>query len=143
MATVKDVAKYIVERVGEMTSMKLQKLVYYSQAWSLVWEDEPLFPEPFEAWANGPVSPHLFDCHRGKFKVGKDFAFGTSADLTIIQKETIDRVLDALQSKSGLWLSELTHNEAPWKDARGDASPTDRSNAQITIDAMYQYYSTL
>ena len=33
-----DVAKYILKEHGEMTAMKLQKLVYYCQAWSLVWE---------------------------------------------------------------------------------------------------------
>jgi hypothetical protein len=26
-----------------MSAYKLQKLVYYSQAWHLVWADEPLF----------------------------------------------------------------------------------------------------
>lgn len=30
--TVFDVAKYILEKKGEMTAMKLQKLIYYSKA---------------------------------------------------------------------------------------------------------------
>lgn len=55
--TVFDVAEYILEQHGEMTSMKLQKLVYYCQAWHLAWSDEPLFRESIEAWANGPVVP--------------------------------------------------------------------------------------
>ncbi|WP_307850044.1 MULTISPECIES: type II toxin-antitoxin system antitoxin SocA domain-containing protein [unclassified Saccharopolyspora] len=42
-----------------MTAMKLQKLVYYSQAWHLVWDERPLFDEPVQAWANGPVVPDL------------------------------------------------------------------------------------
>ena len=49
-----DVAAYILEQKGSMTTMKLQKLVYYSQAWSLVWDEKPLFEEAIEAWANGP-----------------------------------------------------------------------------------------
>ncbi len=48
--SVQDVAAYIIERHGRMSSMKLQKLVYYSQAWHLVWDDEPLFPERIQAW---------------------------------------------------------------------------------------------
>ena len=49
MATVLDVARYILTRLGEkgslpVTTWKLQKLVYYSQAWSLVWDDAILFP---------------------------------------------------------------------------------------------------
>ena len=52
-----------------MTALKLQKLVYYAQAWSLVWDEEPLFPDPIEAWANGPVVYELYKRHRGIFKV--------------------------------------------------------------------------
>ena len=48
-----DVAQYILETCGTMSAMKLQKLVYYSQAWSLVWNDKPLFYEEIEAWAGG------------------------------------------------------------------------------------------
>ena len=43
MASVFDVAAYILHRAGTMTAMKLQKLVFYSQAWSLVWDEKPLF----------------------------------------------------------------------------------------------------
>ena len=45
MANVFDVAKYILEKQGDMSTMKLQKLCYYAQAWSLVWDDRELFPE--------------------------------------------------------------------------------------------------
>ena len=43
MATVFDVARYALGSVGQVTSMKLQKLVYYSQTWSPAWDDVPLF----------------------------------------------------------------------------------------------------
>ncbi len=42
MATVFDVAAYILENTGSISTMKLQKLCYYSQAWSLVWDDKPI-----------------------------------------------------------------------------------------------------
>src|SRR5258708_570857 len=63
MATVHDVAAYILGKCGPMTAMKLQKLVYYSQAWGLVWDERPLFAEQIEAWANGPVVRDLYDKH--------------------------------------------------------------------------------
>ena len=47
--------------------MKLQKLVYYCQAWSLVWDDMPLFESRIEAWANGPVVLDLYYRHRGQY----------------------------------------------------------------------------
>ena len=50
-----------------MSTMKLQKLCYYSQAWALVWDDAPLFNEDFQAWANGPVCPELFYKAQGNY----------------------------------------------------------------------------
>ena len=73
MVNVFDVANYILNTVGQVTSMKLQKLVYYSQAWSLAWDDLPLFEEDFQAWANGPVCPVLFKVHKGYFKLSNGF----------------------------------------------------------------------
>ena len=65
MANALDVAAAILKRTGPIPAMKLQKLVYYSQAWSLVWDDRPLFKDRIEAWANGPVIPNLYRAHRG------------------------------------------------------------------------------
>lgn len=67
MTTVFDVAKYILDRCGAMSAMKLQKLVFYSQAMSLVWDDQPLFDDDFQAWAKGPVCKSLFDAHKGMY----------------------------------------------------------------------------
>ena len=66
-----DVAAYILEKMESMTTMKLQKLVYYSQAWSLVWDEKQLFEEDIEAWANGPVVRDLFDYHRGMYEISE------------------------------------------------------------------------
>ncbi len=55
--SVESVAAYILSQHGKLSAMKLQKLVYYCQAWSLVWDEAPLFQEQIQAWANGPVVP--------------------------------------------------------------------------------------
>jgi uncharacterized phage-associated protein len=144
MATVFDVAAYILEKQGQMTAMKLQKLVYYSQAWSLVWDDEPIFLDPIEAWANGPVVPALFAEHRGKYTLLPGMITkGNRSNLTEKQKETLDAVLSYYGGKSGQWLSELTHNEAPWRKAREGLAPTDRSSREITHANMAEYYESL
>lgn len=50
-----------------ITHLKLQKLVYYAQAWSLALPARgvPLFDEEMQAWAHGPVAESLFQEHRG------------------------------------------------------------------------------
>ena len=65
-----DVAAYILNKLGTISTIKLQKLVYYCQAWSLVWDEAPLFNEKIEAWVNGPVVRELFAFHRGAFQIG-------------------------------------------------------------------------
>jgi uncharacterized phage-associated protein len=142
MATVFDVAAYILAEKGEMTAMKLQKLSYYAQAWSLVWDERPLFNERIEAWANGPVSPDLYQEHRGRFLV-QGIGRGNPRALTHDERETIDAVLIYYGDKTSQWLSDLTHAEDPWRDARGETPPGERCSAEITHASMAEYYGSL
>ncbi|MGY6502207.1 MAG: Panacea domain-containing protein [Acidimicrobiales bacterium] len=123
--------------------MKLQKLVYYAQAWHLVWDEERLFPEPIRAWANGPVVYELFDAHRGSFSVSPPWKQGDPDALTTDEKETVDVVLESYGPMSGRQLSHLTHAERPWREARRGLAPTDRSNNEITQESLFEYYSAL
>lgn len=144
MATIFDVAKYITEQCGEMTAMKLQKLAYYAQAWSLVWDEQPLFNEDFQAWANGPVVPALYERHRGMFKVNSAlFADADASAITEEQRDSINKVLDFYGTKTAQWLSDLTHSENPWLNARGETPVGRPSDATITQAAMHEYYTSL
>ena len=142
MATVHDVAAHILQKQGEMTAMKLQKLVYYSQAWSLVWDEEPLFAERVEAWANGPVVPDLYREHKGLFKV-RSWAKGNPGALDSQQRESIDAVLGYYGDQTSQWLSDLTHQEEPWLLARKGLGPGDRGSQEISHAAMAEYYGSL
>jgi uncharacterized phage-associated protein len=142
MPSVHDVATYILRRQGEMSAMKLQKLAYYAQAWHLVWDEQPLFPERIEAWANGPVCRELYDVHRGEFSIDR-WPLGKVGNLTHSEKASIDAVLETYGPKAGAWLSELTHMEAPWRDAREGLAPGARGSQEITPAAMAEYYGSL
>ena len=113
MANIFDTAKYILEQSGSMSTMKLQKLCYYSQAWALVWDDSPLFEEEFQAWANGPVCRELFLKTEGKYKVSASDEDDGDGNLSDNQKDTINRVLAHYGSHDAQWLSQLTHMEDP------------------------------
>lgn len=146
MATVMDVAAYILEKQGPMTAMKLQKLCYYSQAWHLVWEERPLFDEAIQAWANGPVVPDLYRLHRGQFRVNDGTEVGgDAAALRDDERGTVDAVLDFYGGRTAHWLSELTHRERPWLDARTAAGLGDQERGTAVIEqaAMFEYYDGL
>lgn len=143
MYKVSDIAQYILECVGEITTVKLQKLVYYCQAWSLVWDEEPLFASRIEAWANGPVVPELFKLHQGYFKISAKAQLGDASNLSALAKDTIDNVLKGYADKHTQWLVDLTHLEEPWREARGNAKAGEKCNNEITLASMMNYYSGL
>lgn len=139
MINVFDVADYILKSIGgEISAMKLQKLCYYSQAWTLAWDGKELFPEEFLRWANGPVCKELFDIHRGMF-----FASPTIIDPMILsgnefskcQLRNIDQILEEYGRYAGSDLSEMTHREKPWLK-----TPKDEV---ISKELMKEYYSGL
>jgi uncharacterized phage-associated protein len=125
-----------------LDAMKLQKLLYYSQAWSLVWESRPIFSAKIEAWANGPVVREVFKAYKGQYKVS-EAKFGNKDALSPAEKQTIDAVLKFYGSKSGFYLSQLTHRERPWMEARKGLAPGEFGDREITLTAMAEYYGSL
>lgn len=144
MANVFDTAKYILKEYGKpMSTMKLQKICYYAQAWSLVWDDVPLFEENFQAWANGPVCPELFKKTQGIFSVTPEHETGGEGDLSDNQKDTISKVLDYYGRYSAQQLSRLTHMEDPWNLARVGVPDGVGCDAIISKESMAIYYGGL
>ena len=135
--SVLDVAKYITNKAGEITAMKLQKLAYYSQVWSLVWDESCLFVEPIKARANGPIIDKLYEAHRGLFKVNTSTfrKLGKISNLSRAQKDTVDEVLNFYGDKTAYYLIELSRMEDPW-------AHTKVPNV-IKPEVMYNYYSGL
>ncbi len=140
MATVHDVAAAVIERLGSMTAMKLEKLVYYCQGWHLARCGSTLFDEPIEAWRQGPVVPVLYKQHRGRYMVDS-WPLGSSSNLTSDQLESIAWVAAEYGSFSAIELSRMTHNELPWRVARGPLPESSPSDALISVDIIKDYYS--
>ena len=144
MASVFDVAKYILNKKGRMSTWKLQKLCYYSQAWSLAWTETPLFEEDFEAWKNGPVCRELFCEHKGLFFVSEDdLSKGDYNRLNSDQKETIDIVLRDYGNMEPFEVRELSHSEEPWINARKGIADDESCNNVISKSSMGNFYGSL
>lgn len=145
MAHVQDVAAYILGKLGPMTAMKLQKLCYYSYGYHLAWESRQLFPERFQAWANGPVSPTLYAKHRGRFELKPGDIMGDPGKLDAGETESVDLVLDGLGTLSAHELSTMTHNERPWAAARERAhvAPLDRSTEELSDADIEEFFGAL
>lgn len=141
MATVYDVASYILNKKGSLPVMKLHKLLYYAQAWTLAWYKEPLFIEPIEAWINSPVVPSLYEYHKGQYIIHE--IPGNVNNLTTNQKDSINKVLDFYSDNSSQWLKDAIHMEEPWIEARKGLHLSQRGNHEITHTVMINYYGSL
>lgn len=118
MADVDDVAAAILAAAGPMTAKKLEKLVYYSQAWHLAWRERPLFSDTIEAWAQGPAVRRLYDQHRRQYQV-REWRSGDRSRLSPDEWHTVEWVVGRYGSFTAEALSRMTHNDSPWQVARG------------------------
>ena len=146
-----DLANYLLAKYGGMSHLKLQKLIYYTEAWHLAYFKESLIDDEFEAWMHGPVSQKVWH----KFK---DFEFPlhniltvnaaeapqiiseTESKLITDQKELISDVLTEYSDKSAYYLECLTHAELPWQEARKGYNPDQKCSQKISKALMYDYY---
>jgi uncharacterized phage-associated protein len=136
--SVHDVAAHVLRQQGPMSAMKLQKLVYYSQAWSLAWVNEPLFTNAVEAWIKGPIIRALWRRHKGRHLLTRWDGEGSAWSPR--QTMTVNRVLMFYGGLSATDLSTLTHSEKPWRDARKGLDYDEPGTREITPTAMWEHY---
>ena len=142
MAEIIDVAEAVLDRVGVITSWKLQKLCFYAQAWHLVWEDHCLFGSKFYAWPNGPVAPDLFRHHRGLFMVSPGFTGGDGTRLSTRESTSVDAVVQHYGAMDSVALTDLGHNEL-WGITRTGLDPLEIGEVEIATSAMADFYRAL
>jgi uncharacterized phage-associated protein len=130
MTTGADVADLIRARMPKgLDSLKLQKLLFYTQAWSLAWRGVPLFGDTIEAWIHGPIVRAVYEN-----------VPGNAAKVEHEGVAVVDAVLVAYGSHSGAWLRDLTHREAPWRNARKGLTAEQRSSRVISHEELRSYY---
>jgi uncharacterized phage-associated protein len=127
-----------------LTNMRLQKLLYYVQAWSLVMRNRPMFGERIEAWVHGPVVREVYQHFRnGNSPILLEDIGEPTFDLEDEDREFIGNTWETYKVHSALRLREMTYAEDPWTIARRGYGPADRWDVEITQDALREYFSSL
>ena len=128
MAKAIDIAKYFVslsdsEAGDTISNLKVQKLLYYAQGFSLVILDKPLFDEEILAWNHGPVVASVY--HELKRFGSSEISFeDCSVELDEADKQLLNDVYEVYGQFSAWKLKDMTHNEAPWIETTvGDRIP--------------------
>ena len=140
--TANAVADYIIcfyHQHGDLiTNLKLQKLVYYAQAWYLGLYNKPLFDEDFHAWVSGPVQPELYD----RFKKYQWNPISEHKETVLPEhiEEHLQEIIQVYGKYEAYYLERMTHAEEPWIKARAGIPSDQSSNAVISQGDMQRFY---
>lgn len=127
-----DVAHYLLvtqdllNTVGPITNLKLQKLCYYAQGFALVKLERPLFFDDINHWQHGPVIPSLWRKYKASGAAPIPVP-NQPIDPELFPQEIVgvlDDVIERYGSMSGLELRDQTHREPPWIDTPDGAPIT-------------------
>ncbi len=126
--------------LGSISALKLQKLVYHAQAWSLVLRDRPLFQQNIEAWPHGPVVYDVWNAYREYKNTAIPEPEVCEFEFTDDELEVLEEVWNAYGELSARQLEHLTHSEQPWVEARKRLDPGEKSQEVILHETMKSYY---
>lgn len=144
-----ELANYILAVIGPMNHLKLQKLLYYVEAYHLAYFDQSLINDEFEAWLHGPVSRKIWDYYKrianiydivsanGNIEALKN---NFEKQLTDDQRDLIADVLKEYGGESAYNLECMTHKELPWLEARTGYSFDDKCEVAINKKTIQDYY---
>ena len=151
MFTATQIANWILSRINTnsgdtISPLKLQKLLYYCQAWHYTIFNEPIFDEDIQAWAHGPVVP-------SQYRRFANIARYTNIDISVIDldqpslsrdsEDLLEEVMDIYGEHTAYYLEQLTHKERPWLETRGDLPEYAATDRVIPLELMYEYYHSV
>lgn len=147
-----NLAKYFISLSNEtgslISNLKLQKLMFYAQAWHLALFEERLIDNEFQAWVHGPVLPNSYREFRQfgwkpiiNEDLNQDFIDNFCSNVVDQQQcELLNDVVEEYFGLTAFQLERLTHSEDPWIIARKGLAPDEPSENVISDDSMIDYY---
>lgn len=144
-----DLVNYVAYKLGTYSHFKIQKSIYYLQAYHLAQFGTPLIEEDFEAWVHGPVIRKLWKEFRSKgIAAYEDLKYsGTATDAKKIKKMVsseqlayIDEMIGELKKVTALQLEAMTHEETPWKKARVGLKHSEAGRNVISKNSIKLYF---
>lgn len=125
-----------------LSNKKLQKLLYYAQAWSLVLNNKKIFNDKIEAWVHGPAIPLVYFTFKDFGSKDIDIKYDEKEFDSISKddREVLDEVWRVYGKFDASYLETLSHNETPWQEARKGLSAYEASGNEISLDLMKKFY---
>lgn len=144
-----EVADWFLRKVNRpagdsINQMKLQVLLYFSEAWSLAVFDRQLFDEEIQAWEHGPVVYSVWNSlsTKGWNDLEAD-ALNAPVDFDAETDALLNDVFQAYAEFPTPELEKMANKDAPWKQARHGLQPWDLTKRAISKVTMAQFYKAL
>lgn len=146
MATINDVASYILTRLApgrSLETVKLQKLLFLCQGWHYGVFSRPLFDDDFEAWRLGPVNRPIYKLHAGAISVPSTHNFrGNPSALKHDEKDLVDAVLTEYGGKGAFELVAITHSPgSPWDETHRQEDDENDTPQTISKELISEFYA--
>lgn len=141
----KTAANYMVyimaDAFDDLTNMKINKLLYYSQGYYLKRYKRPMYDDEIEAWDHGPVIPEVYSTYK-KYdnKPIKSYDVDMVAEVAPEVKDIIFGVARKYGGYNASALRNMTHViGSPWDQVyqKGDA------HIKIPLPIMQDYFANL
>jgi len=120
----------------KITKLKLQKLLYYAQAYALLRFGRPLFGDEIQAWKHGPVVPSVWKDFTNSTKNDNDVVLTNDFDFNLFDKEENQLLADVWQtfaSYHAKHMENLTHKDEPWKINWDNDEPEGRQRINYSL----------
>lgn len=139
-----DIANFYVQLANslpetEITNLKLNKLCYYAQAWSLVRLGTPLFDDVVEAWEYGPVLPKVYHTYKvcGKGPIAEAADYFDESRLSSEELSLLTDVYLTYGKYTPYELISMTHRPCePWQAVYDDSE-----DKPISVDMIRSYFA--
>jgi len=148
LPTAVDIATWIVRYRANngalIDPVTLQKMLFYAQAFRLARHGQALLREHFKAWTYGPVIPQVW--HHFKSNPGDLVLPNGEKSITISDGKMLDDikgVVDFFSRFNTFVISDATHHEDPWVEARNGLSDGEHSDNTIKVENIREYYAEL
>lgn len=152
-----DIARYVINYANDkntsISNLQLQKIIYYIQAAFLVEKNKKCFEEDILNWTYGPVVQEVYNEFRvygnSPIEIQKNYLeleldkktgrinFKTKLFnddvINELDRELINKVVDAYSKKTPFELVKKTHSEAPWRNTK--------QNEVINTDSIRDFYA--
>ncbi|QFI40247.1 DUF4065 domain-containing protein [Moritella marina ATCC 15381] len=128
------------ESGDNVTHLKVQKLLYYAEAWTQLLLDRTLIKEDMEAWAHGPVVREVYNVFRGNSWDALK-ASRVAIEIADDVEDVLLQVVESYGEASAKTLERMTHSDKPWIDARGSLAPEERCNNVISKADIKSYFA--